>query len=217
MIEIRPHTITLLATILMLLTACTGSSRVPDPRPMFATPTTKRLVHEHKLKRVQPSLQTYLDSQYQQFSAQPNASVLLFEDREPFAFLIDSSRVGISCGLISLATDDADIAFVLAHEAAHLTLKHYLLEHPGPDEELQADDVALNTLITSGYSTENTYKIISKLYQHNEHLNSSYPSTPERLYQYWLIRAKLKNKISRRTSSSSRQLVSLKEVCGDIK
>ena len=188
----------------MLLTACTGSSRVPDPRPMFATPTTKRLVHEHKLKRVQPSLQTYLDSQYQQFSAQPNASVLLFEDREPFAFLIDSSRVGISCGLISLATDDADIT-------------HYLLEHPGPDEELQADDVALNTLITSGYSTENTYKIISKLYQHNEHLNSSYPSTPERLYQYWLIRAKLKNKISRRTSSSSRQLVSLKEVCGDIK
>lgn len=213
MTQQKAITFTLLIAVEIILTACTSNSKIPDSRPMFATPAAKRLVQNHTLITLRPSIQTYLNAQYQQFSAQPNSSVLLFEDTEPFALLIDSSRVGISCGLITLTADDADLAFVLAHEAAHLTLKHYLLDHPGPNEELQADNAALKTLIALGYSTENTYKIITKLYQHNEHLSEEYPSTRERLYQYWSIREELKQKRQPGKLTPSKHLIGLKAAC----
>jgi hypothetical protein len=184
---------------------------------MFATPSGKGLVQNHTLLTIRPSLHTYLDAQYQKFSAQPNSSVLLFNDNEPFALLIDSSRVAISCGLIALTSNDADLAFVLAHEAAHLTLKHYLLDHPGPDEELKADEVALKTLVLLGYPTENTYKIITELYQRNEHLNQGYPSTRERLYQYWSVRERLSQRKRPGRLLPSRHLTELKTACRDQK
>jgi len=205
-----------IAICTVLLTACIETMPIKTPQ-MFASASAKKLVQTHRLLTIRPSLQTYLDAQYQKFSAQPNASVLLFGEQAPFALLIDSSRVAISCGLISLTDTDADLAFVLAHEAGHLTLKHYLLDHPGPQEELQADKLALKTMVSHGYSTENTHKLFAKLYQRNEHLNQEYPSTKERLYQLWSMREDLGQNKFRHTSASSTRLIDLKTSCRDQK
>lgn len=212
----HPRLRSILFTMALVLISCSATHR-PDSPPMFATPTGRRLVKNHTLLNIRPSLHTYLDAQYQRFSAQPSASVLMFQDNEPFALLIDASRVAISCGLIALTAHDADLAFVLAHEAAHLTLKHYLLDRPGAREELQADDIALRTLVSAGYRTENTYKLFTELYTRTEHLNQEYPSTRERLYQFWSIRERLNQHGSPTILTPSRHLTDLKTACRDQK
>lgn len=49
---------------------------------------------------------------------------VVFEDPEPNAFVMPGGKVGVNSGLFRIATDDAMLATVLAHEVGHVVARH---------------------------------------------------------------------------------------------
>lgn len=53
-----------------------------------------------------------------------NWEFVVFEDSQPNAFALPGGKIGVNSGLFKLATDDAMLATVLAHEVAHVVARH---------------------------------------------------------------------------------------------
>lgn len=50
--------------------------------------------------------------------------VQLFDDPSPNAFALPGGKVGVNTGMLTLATDQDQLAAVLGHEIAHVTFRH---------------------------------------------------------------------------------------------
>ncbi len=100
---------------------------LPDSEVAEATEREVRLALEHEWSFVSaPSLSRYLNRLAAQIcrrleSAPENSSILLFEDADWRTLALPSGTVLLSVGKLVALEDEAELAFVLAHELAHAT------------------------------------------------------------------------------------------------
>lgn len=88
------------------------------------------------------------------------------------------NRITITTGLLSLLKDDAELAFVLAHEAGHLRagsdddLDGHVVDH-----EVKADQFALDLMSAAGYSKSAGPAALRRvLYEQTEIVGSKHPT-----------------------------------------
>jgi predicted Zn-dependent protease len=103
----------------------------------YAPPARPTVVHDGDRLRLQPGLyDNKMVSDYVNHVGQllvPPDSDKLFAFRlvaepTPFAYTLSTGTVYVSTGLISLLDNEAQLAFVLAHEMAHVQLDHWRLK-----------------------------------------------------------------------------------------
>jgi predicted Zn-dependent protease len=151
---------------------------------MFASNATLRLINENPQVTLTLPLQVKLDAEYQNFTRQPNSHVVIIDSTLPLAILMDAQRVVISCGMIGKIHQNSDLAFILAHEAGHLHLQHYIDKNLNLETtELEADQYAINSLIKHGYDLKDLYKLILKLQHSASHMHHRYPNALQRITQ----------------------------------
>ena len=112
------------------------------------------------------------------------------------AFALPRGRIYVTRGLLALANDTAEIAAVLAHEIAHVTLGHSSVSTAVPDrplttfsrqQELEADQVGMRILVRSGYDPYAASRFLTGLERASGNkgksgdMLSTHPSTPERI------------------------------------
>lgn len=76
---------------------------------------------------------------------------VVFEDPEPNAFCLPGGKVGVQTGIFRLATTDAELAAVLAHEIAHAVARHSA-EQITQNQALGAGISVLSTAASIGAS-----------------------------------------------------------------
>ena len=113
--------------------------------------------------------------------SQPHFSFRLLDSFDPLAFSPGGGEVLFSRGLVLNLSNEAELAFVLAHELAHQTLGHIALL-PAQDQlntaenllrsvpnarelELAADRQALGTMISAGYDPHYAPSALVKAYR----------------------------------------------------
>ncbi len=89
-------------------------------------------------------------------------AVSIVRSKEFFAVSPGEGLVIISDSFISAVPSEASFAFVLAHELAHA-----ILGNTGKDQELRADDLALQLIIAAGYDPRAAIIQLSSLFAHN--------------------------------------------------
>ena len=93
--------------------------------------------------------------------------VKLIESSDPLALAVRPNAILISTATVKTITTESELAFLLAHEAAH----HYAkdLERISDNREkqkaleLRADANAIKLMQASGYRTQDAISIVSKL------------------------------------------------------
>lgn len=76
---------------------------------------------------------------------------VVFEDPEPNAFCLPGGKVGVQTGIFRLATTDAELAAVLAHEIGHAVARHSAEQH-SQNQALGAGISVLSTAASIGAS-----------------------------------------------------------------
>jgi hypothetical protein len=121
------------------------------------------------------------------------ASVVFINQRSANATTF-GSRIEIHSGLEALLQDDAELAFAISHELAHV-----ILEHTGPGKEknikdklvrqrieTEADHLGMLLMARAGFDTASAPRAVSRIYQTNGPisrllgLHGAYMSTNER-------------------------------------
>ena len=119
------------------------------------------------------------------------------ESPQPYAYVDREEGITISSGMMELADSEGELAFIVAHELAHLILghdseasKHHSEHVQDPlkvftERELEADLVALVLLEDHDYRPESSLELLRKLNQFGEDeglpLRELYPSISVRL------------------------------------
>jgi len=80
------------------------------------------------------------------------------------ALSISNGDIFISSGLIQNLRDESSFVFVLAHELSHALLEHHLQPEATPDFELQADRLALNITLLSGFPVDSIFAALVDSY-----------------------------------------------------
>jgi predicted Zn-dependent protease len=101
-------------------------------------------------------------------------SVRLLRTPKQYAAISAKGGVDLSAGMMGRIEDEAELAGLIAHELAHLTLSRCALDPqappPTPDSrgvERQATILAITTLKTAGYDPTSLLSLLSKLaYEH---------------------------------------------------
>lgn len=119
--------------------------------------------------------------------------ITVLRSNYPLALSISNGDIFVSSGLIKNLRDESSFVFVLAHELAHALLEHHVQSEPSPEFELQADRLALNITLLSGFPTDSIFAALidsySNIEQSREDSISSYfgrdtfvhPSLKERI------------------------------------
>ncbi len=118
-----------------------------------------------------------------------NGPTFVFLTPKKFAFSPGSGVVLISSGLLLSLKNEAELAFVLAHELGHNALGHHSLsEETVKDEskrlEQEADSYGLGAMALSGYDPNAASMALANSYQSLEHLkegSATHPSLEERM------------------------------------
>jgi predicted Zn-dependent protease len=119
-------------------------------------------------------------------------SVRLLDTEEPLAVVPGNNEILISTGLVKNLHSEAEAAFMLTHEAAHVALQHQvqLIGDTGEHDtarrralELEADSFALTKLDEAGYDTAAALSALNRVYRLRPHYASSqdYPTLHERI------------------------------------
>jgi len=132
---------------------------------------------------------------YVMHTEEPNAFSIPGNSKEGLA-----SRIIITEGLLLQLTHESELAFVLAHEFAHLRLSHFTPEIPTAllsnaqraemlqlqrSWEIEADSAAVRLLEATGFTATRALKLFSHLSLHQDHGHklSSHPSLKSRIIQ----------------------------------
>ncbi|MCB0354350.1 MAG: M48 family metallopeptidase [Bdellovibrionales bacterium] len=105
----------------------------------------------------------------------------------PFAVSPGAGEILISRSMIAHLANEAELAFVLAHELAHQRLEHF--DDPSerteiiPEHEEEADQLALGIVATAGYDPRAGVALLSRLEWSHNQLNAaaSHPTLQQRL------------------------------------
>lgn len=113
-------------------------------------------------------------------------SVSIIDSPELIALSVSTTDVLISKSLILKLENEAQLAFVLAHEFAHKILDHH---QQNQDDralfELQADQIGLKIILQAGYNPWEAIRVTQKLaYEFkvlDKNASTSYPSITQRI------------------------------------
>ncbi len=141
-----------------------------------------------------PQLLSYISYLTQRLNAQTTTGksyrVTLLKDHQRFAYHLGSGLIVLSSGLIQQLDNEAQLAFLIAHEMAHYQLKHSSQEHrfslsshkKGLQAEIEADTLALGIMALAGYDPRVSVYALSRAYLGRDGKNSiSHPSFEERI------------------------------------
>ncbi len=144
----------LLATTLAVTTACTES---PTGRRQFilmdegqtqqlGAQAFREVLAEHPVSRDR-SLNARVDTVARRIAAAAgvdpdDCEVRVIEDETPNAFAMPGCKIGVHTGLFKVVENDAQLAAVLGHEMAHVTVRHA--------EERMSRDMLLNAALVVG-------------------------------------------------------------------
>lgn len=116
------------------------------------------------------------------------------ESAKPDAYLHPMGHIVITTGLMHLLKDDAEMAFVIGHEMAHLIKGHYDREEEdilGISKEISAsdkikkerdaDEYSLILLKRAGYERGASLKVLSGLCQMMDKNSAGYSSIQQRM------------------------------------
>lgn len=166
-----------------------------------------------------PALQSYLTTVLRRVAdADQSLSVYVLADSQANAFIAPAGRIYVHLGLLLRIQDEAELALVLAHEAAHIHEGHpvtHFRNRPsarrqlaarvpvlrkllyagqragfGQDLEFAADEIALESLASSGYDTRAALRLYRRLAQEQEprsvhrRARSGHPLIQERLARF---------------------------------
>jgi hypothetical protein len=123
-------------------------------------------------------------------SAKPNdpiPTVKILNCAEPLAVSDGASEIGISSGLLQKLHNEAELAFVVAHEWSHLTLGHFKADVstlPAEDRqnlELSADHHAIGMSAWAGYDPRAAALAVSRAQWDLQRQDLNYPTPQVRL------------------------------------
>lgn len=108
--------------------------------------------------------------------------ILVLATNEPIASAVNPRTLIISRGMLVRLQSEAELAFVLAHEIAHIIFHHDFTVRDSqriPQEELEADKKALEILSSAGYDPKQSAALIMR--EARDSPQSSYPERVTRL------------------------------------
>ncbi|MEY4667481.1 MAG: Peptidase family [Pseudomonadota bacterium] len=88
-------------------------------------------------------------------------TLTIIDSRAPNAFVRRSREVVLTTTLVKQVTDPSEMAFVIAHEAAHVALGHHVQR--GISAEVAADTLALNIVTALGYNPCSGRSVLERL------------------------------------------------------
>lgn len=102
---------------------------------------------------------------------QPSTVAYIERDHNANAYAWQSGTIVVTLGLLAQLDNEAQLAFVLAHELAHYTHRHAFVryraggadEHQRMADELAADSIALQWLHQAGYPTAGVEALLLRL------------------------------------------------------
>lgn len=146
------YSVLFLLSCLILLSSCTKTVQ----NPFSSTHTVQNLIAAHG-KVDSAAEQDYLDGLLRRLASplqiQPLPEVTLLAYQLPLAASIADSDIVLSTRLIQDIQSEAELSFVLAHELAHIHLKHaeQVHERDIQEIELEADAAGLKIMALAGY------------------------------------------------------------------
>lgn len=97
-----------------------------------------------------------------------NVSVYVGASDKDLAFSLNSDTIVLSNSLLQKLGDHDELAFILAHELAHIVLKHHNAVNNSADYnfelELEADQLALTLMQRAGFSPHAAIRVIKRTY-----------------------------------------------------
>ena len=86
-----------------------------------------------------------------------NVSVNIVQSNDQYALSSENGTILISAGLIRTIPNEASFAFIIAHELAHIYLKH---QEDDADEE-DADKLGLTAVFRAGFSPHHAVSVLA--------------------------------------------------------
>ena len=123
--------------------------------------TTKKHVGASSTIRKSPGVPTNIEKHYRALGYKLTSSLQISELKTVNAFAQDQRTVVITRALLARTHDTSEIAFVIAHEIAHIALNHD--KNAGVHEELEADALALKVVTTMGFNPCSGSSVLERL------------------------------------------------------
>lgn len=102
-----------------------------------------------------------ISSHYSAIGYTPPASLLVIDSRAPNAFIRHQNEVVLTKALVTRVTDESELAFILAHEMAHVALGHDI--HGGVSAEVAADALALKVVTALNFNPCSGSTVLERL------------------------------------------------------
>jgi len=134
-----------------------------------------------------PRILTQLTTKLEFSSNLINPPIKLYHSPKPDSFTSYNGQVFISDGLLHRVDSEDELAFVLAHELAHLYLNHNHVEIQQKSSnyqlqvEQEADKMALEIINRSGFHTISGLLLLERLSGQSRYLNDSNPTLTPRI------------------------------------
>ena len=163
--------------------AVTGHAKDPDEEGFGAAPTQEQIASST------PSTSTSRLLAPKESTPAPSACGAAVElSSEPFAYAsTNGKRVRISRAMLRLASDDSELAFVIAHEFSHILLHHSFSFGMDSEmrrrQEFEADYFGIYVVARAGYDLDKASRFIVRLARAMPGIDGSnpdYPSSTER-------------------------------------
>ena len=155
-----------LCSIFIGIISCSGSRIAEDKQPSFVSAQREVVIgnkHDTPNQQIKggrymadPSINDYLSkvgrnlAQYSELKSSPYKFEVI-NSSVPNVWALSDGIIGVSRGLLLMLNDEAQLAFILAHEIAHLTERHGFSQTPQQTQELQSDHYGIKHLSLAGY------------------------------------------------------------------
>jgi Zn-dependent protease with chaperone function len=175
------YSVLFLLSCLILLSSCTKTVQ----NPFSSTHTVQSLIASHG--KVDSAVeQDYIDALLRRLATplqiEPLPQITLLAYGTPLAASIADTDIVLSTRLIQDLQSEAELSFVLAHELAHIHLKHaeQVQERDIQELELEADSAGLKIMALAGYDPRSAASALLLLGRAEAH-NTSHPELGKRV------------------------------------
>jgi predicted Zn-dependent protease len=156
--------------------------------PFAATHTVQSLISAHGMISSKSDLDYFgalINRLAKPLEPKPKIQFTLLVSPEPFAAGVGSEYLVFSTGLVTTVQNESELAFVLAHELAHIFLKHAenANEEDSEKNELSADELGLRLLSFAGYNPQSALDALRRLGSghYDPSVNTTHPTSAARI------------------------------------
>ena len=129
----------------------------PMPRAAIGTQSMGPIVPSELTKELFHRITTY----YAELGYTVPKTLTVVYSRSPNAFVREGSQVVLTTAMTSRVTEPSEVAFILAHEAAHVALGHRV--QGGISAEVAADTLALSVITALGFNPCSGSSVLERL------------------------------------------------------